>query len=568
MAPIGEILKQRGLVSDEQIKVGLQMQQSEGIRLGEALVRLGFVTEDEILQALGQQHNMKVVELARVQINPEITKTVPKEIAEKHRLFPLVQNNGVLTVAVAEPLDLYALDNLRFMLGAELRCVLSSKDAIERAIARYYSGAGPAVGEEYQKFQESEEATDAAELQAMGVEAGEGNEDAPVVRLVHMLLKEAVRARASDIHVEPMADRVRIRYRIDGVCKEVQSPPKRLQGPIISRIKIMSGIDIAEKRRPQDGRISISVGGTGLDLRVSCLPATNGESVVLRLLRKESVLIGLQDLGFDPSDYKHFEQIIRRPNGIVLVTGPTGSGKTTTLYAALNELNRPDRKLITAENPVEYHMTGVNQCQVNEKIGLTFAGILRAMLRQAPNVILVGEIRDPETAEIAIQAALTGHLVFSTLHTNDAPSAITRLTDMGVAPFLVSTSIQAVMAQRLVRKICNRCKQPITYDPRELASVGIKPEQVRGAAFYRGVGCADCNETGYRGRSAIYEVMEMTNDLREMAFRRESSRKLRRQARINGMVTLEGDGIRKVLSGVTTLEEVLSITQREEPLNA
>jgi len=565
VATLADILKHYGLVSDEQIKVAQQMEQSEEIKLDQALVRLGFVTDEEVLKARGQEHSMQVVDLSSVRIGRDVLGLVSKEIAEKHKLLPLSQNNGVLTVAVADPLDLYTLDNLRFMLGAELKCALASREMIERGIANCYGGAAAEnMAQEMKKIGEGEEVSEEDELEAMGMDA-EGD-DAPVVRLVHMILKEAVRARASDIHIEPLMDRVRVRYRVDGVCKEVQSPPKRLQGPIISRVKIMAGIDIAEKRRPQDGRIAITVGGKALDLRVSCLPANHGESVVLRLLEKESVMINLTDLGFDPQDYKRFERIIRRPNGIFLVTGPTGSGKTTSLYAALNDLNRPDVKIITAENPVEYHMTGVNQCHVQESIGLTFATILRAMLRQSPNIILVGEIRDPETAEIAIQAALTGHLVFSTLHTNDAPSAITRLTDMGVAPFLVSTSIQAVMAQRLVRRICNRCKQPITYDMRELAVLRLLPEQVQGITFYKGVGCADCNDTGYKGRSAIFEMMEMTNDLREMAFARATARKLRLQARRNGMATLEDDGARKILAGITTLEEVLSITQREEPL--
>jgi type IV pilus assembly protein PilB len=335
---------------------------------------------------------------------------------------------------------------------------------------------------------------------------------------------------------------------------------------VIQRVKIMAGIDVAEKRRPTDGRISVKAGGQDFDIRVSCLPATHGESVVMRLLAKETVLMNLQDLGFDPADYKIFQSIIRRPNGVFLVTGPTGSGKTTTLYAALNELNRPDKKIITAENPVEYHMKGVNQCQVNEKYGFTFVSILRAMLRQAPNIILVGEIRDKDTAEIAIQAALTGHLVFSTLHTNDAPSAITRLIDMGVPPFLVASSVQAVMAQRLVRKICPKCKQAFEYDRKDLMSIGLKPETVRGVTLYKGAGCQYCKGTGYRGRSGIFEVMEMNRTLQEMAFHRSPSRALRRQARLSGMTTLQEDGARKVLAGMTTVEEVLTTTEREEAL--
>jgi type IV pilus assembly protein PilB len=343
----------------------------------------------------------------------------------------------------------------------------------------------------------------------------------------------------------------------------VDAPPKKLQNAILSRVKILSGMDIAEKRRPQDGRIGISVGGKKLDIRVSTLPAYYGESLVMRLLEKESILINLQELGFHESDYKRFQSIIRRPNGIFLVTGPTGSGKTTTLYAALNELNRPDKKIITAEDPVEYHLSGVNQCEMKRQTGMTFQRILRAMLRQAPDIILVGEIRDPETAEIAVQAALTGHLVFSTLHTNDAPGAITRLIDMGIKPFLVSSGIQACMAQRLVRTICPQCKTPTEYSQKELAAIGLKPEDVRSITLYKGAGCSFCRNTGFRGRTGVFELMEMDAQLREMTFRREPHSDLRKQARMAGMVTLREDGVRKILAGVTTIEEVLEESSAE-----
>jgi len=562
---IGQILRKKGIISEEQLKVGLELQKKEKLKLGEALIKLGFITDDELLEALGEQYHMPVIDLRGKRIQRAAIEAVPKEIAEKHKLLPLSQNNGVLTVAVAEPPDLQTLDDLRFRLNSEIRCVLTRPDILERAIERCYGDK-----------KEEKEALDKAIKEAKTEEkeeqfgydvSGEADEDdAPVIRLVHLIIKEAVKARASDIHIEPMANKLRVRYRIDGVCHEVESPPKRLQPAIISRVKIMAGMHIEEKRRPQDGRITINLEGRNLDLRVSCLPANHGESVVMRILEKESMLMGLEELGFDPVDYKRFKRIIRRPNGVFLVTGPTGSGKTTTLYAALNELNRPDRKIITAEDPIEYHLNGINQCQVNDKIGLTFARILRAMLRQAPNIILVGEIRDRETAEIAVQAALTGHLVFSTLHTNDAPSAITRLIDMGVAPFLVASSVQAVMAQRLVRRICPKCKVPVEYSDAELMTIGINPSEVRGVTFYRGKGCPYCSNTGFRGRCGIFELMEMNNELREMAFRREPSRKLRRQARISGMTTLEEDGARKVLAGITTLPEVVAITQREEPL--
>ena len=363
-----------------------------------------------------------------------------------------------------------------------------------------------------------------------------------------------------------MEDRLRIRYRTDGVCYEVDCPPKRLQGAIISRVKILAKIDIAERRRPTDGRIKMKLLGKEIDFRVSCLPANHGESVVLRILDKSSVMYGIQELGFMDDDYKRFRNIIRRPNGVFLVTGPTGSGKTTTLYAALQELNTPDRKIITAENPVEYNITGLNQSEVRPGIGLTFARILRAMLRQAPEIILVGEIRDTETAEIAIQAALTGHLVFSTLHTNDAPSAITRMIDMGVAPFLVSSSIQAIMAQRLVRTICPNCKRPREYKPHELAWVGLREEEVQGVTFYEGAGCQECSSTGYKGRLGIFEMMEMTPELRELAFRKASTNKIRDEAIVSGMRTLREDGVRKVIGGLTTIEEVLRITTEAQAM--
>ncbi len=385
----------------------------------------------------------------------------------------------------------------------------------------------------------------------------------PVVKLVNLIIAEAVSLRASDIHIEPFADRIRVRYRIDGVLVERDSPPRRLLAPLTSRIKIMGGIDISEKRRPQDGRIKMSLQGKHYDLRVSILPTTHGQSVVMRILDRGSIQVSIKDLGFMEDDYKRFQSIIKRPNGIFLVTGPTGSGKTTTLYAALNELNRPDRKIITAEEPVEYYLPGVNQCEVKHSIGLDFARIIRAMLRQAPNIILVGEIRDQETADIAVQASLTGHLVFSTLHTNDAPSAITRLQDVGVAPFLVASSVIAILAQRLVRVVCPKCKDKDTPPAAEIKAAGITPEQVKTANFSRGRGCAHCNHTGYRGRKGIFEMLRMTAAIRDMTFTQEATQAIRRQARLLGMRTLLEDGILKSLTGMTTLDEVLSICHHD-----
>ncbi len=556
------MLREKGIVTDEQIQAAIELQdQNEDLRIGDALVQLEACTYDDVMRSLSELLDYPFVDLRAARIPIDAIEAVPKSVAMQHQVIPIAREDGTLTVAMSDPFDLYAMDNLRFMLNADVRCVLASPDALDEAINKFYGTEESTVDNMLQEFTDSDIGYDQA---AEDADAEDEDEDAPLVRLVHLIIAEAVRCRASDIHVEPLESRLRIRYRIDGVCREIDAPPKKLQNAIISRIKIMSGIDIAEKRKPQDGRIAMRVGGKPLDLRVSALPANHGESVVLRLLEKESILVNLQELGFHDTDYKRFLSIIKRPNGIFLVTGPTGSGKTTTLYAALNELNRPDKKIITAEDPVEYSLAGINQAEVNAEIGYTFSNILRAMLRQAPNVILVGEIRDPDTAEIAIQAALTGHLVFSTLHTNDAPSSITRLIDMGIKPFLVASSIHAVMAQRLVRVICERCKEPIEYSVKELSSVNLRPEDVRNVTLYHGAGCSYCGGTGYRGRVAIFEMMEMDGQLREMTFRRETVADLRRQARIGGMKVLAEDGVRKVLAGVTTIEEIVRITRREE----
>ncbi|HHH76545.1 MAG TPA: type II/IV secretion system protein, partial [Phycisphaerae bacterium] len=399
---------------------------------------------------------------------------------------------------------------------------------------------------------------------AASTDLGIDDDAAPIVKLASMLITEAVTMRSSDIHIEPMTDRVRVRYRIDGVCIDRDNIPKRMQGPIINRIKLLAGIDLAEKRLPQDGRIKMTIDGSDVDFRVSSLPSYHGESIVLRILRPESARVGIRTLGFEEDDYAEFQKIIKRPNGVFLVTGPTGSGKTTTLYSALNELNGPDKKIITAEDPIEYNFSGINQVQVNEHIGLTFSAILRSMLRQAPNIILVGEIRDSEVAEVAIQAALTGHLVFSTLHTNDAASAITRLIDMGVKPFLVASSIQAVLAQRLIRVICENCKEPEDNpDARVLRLLGFSPEEIESTTFHRGKGCDHCAHTGYRGRQGIFELMEMNNALRDLAFKRRPVAEIRRSAVAGGMKPLVEDGRRKVRRGVTTIEELVRVTQVE-----
>lgn len=551
-----------GAVTAKQVKECLEIQRNNpGKRLGEILIEKGYANEATITEALAKQFDMPFLDLSALEVSPEVLAVIPKEVAEEYKVFPVKKDGRTVTIAMSTPLDFFTLDNLRFILNCEVECALATRADILNAIKSHYGD-----GKKDDMVRALEELT-SSDIQVRGEasgEEGESEDDAPVIKLVTLLIVEAVKARASDIHVEPMEKKLRIRYRIDGVCQEVESPPKRLQGSILSRIKIMADIDIAEKRKPQDGRIKITVLGKELDLRVSALPATHGESIVMRILDKQASLVGLEELGFHPTDFKRFKQIIKRPNGIFLVTGPTGSGKTTTLYAAIKELNRPDVKIITAENPVEYNISGVNQSQVHAKIGMTFQRILRAMLRQAPNIILVGEIRDRETAEIATQAALTGHLVFSTLHTNDAPSAITRLIDMGVKPFLVASSIQAVMSQRLVRVLCPACKQPYEPDDSELAALGLKREDVAGTPFYKAVGCSECRNTGYKGRKGVFELLEMDRTLREMAFNKEPLMKLIEQARLGGMTTLLEDGVRKIISGMTTVTEVLTIAHRED----
>ncbi len=555
---LGRILAEMGVVTNEQLEEALELQRTTSVRTGDALLSLDYCQPADIARALASQFDRRVVDPRAIDIPQDALDAVPKAMAREHHLIPISREDGRLTVAVADPLDLYALDHLRFATNCEIDFVIAASDTIEEAISQKYEVGEETVDNMLQEFTESDITFE--EGDQFADELAQNPDDAPVIKLVTLIITEALRARASDIHIEPMMNRLRIRYRVDGVCFEVENPPKSLQGAIISRCKIMANMDVAEKRRPQDGRIRMKLLGRDIDLRVSALPATDGPSLVMRILDKESVLLGVQDLGFGDDDYRRFKQIIKRPNGIFLVTGPTGSGKTTTLYAALNELNTPDRKIITAENPVEYSIAGINQAEVRERIGMTFARILRAMLRQAPNVILVGEIRDQETAEIAIQAALTGHLVFSTLHTNDAPSAITRLIDIGVQPFLVSSSIQAIMAQRLVRTICKNCKEP--YDPpqHELRAAGLSPEDAAGLTFYRGAGCAECQGTGYKGRIGIFELMEMDSEIREMAFHKVATNRIRDQAIASGMRTLMQDGIRKVIKGVTTIEEVLRIT--------
>ena len=555
---LGRILVEKGSLTEEQLKKAVAEQQKNGSLIGEALIRLGYATEETVTQALATQFSLPYVDLNAAQIPEEVIHTVPYNIAKEYSIIPVAQKNGRLRIAMTNPSDLFALDNLRFILNVDIDCVLAPRKDVLEAIENYY--------QKHTKVRMADVAKTDVEVTVRGGaerDTGEGD-DAPIIRLVHLVIAEALRQRASDIHFEPLAHRMRIRYRIDGLCFEVDSQPKINQGPILSRVKIMAGIDIAEKRRPQDGRINLTFEGRDIDIRVSSLPASNGESIVMRLLDKEKGLKELDELGFDESDLKRFEVVIKRPHGILLVTGPTGSGKTTTLYAALKKLNRPDVKIITAENPVEYLLPGINQCEVKPKIGLTFARILRAMLRQAPNIILVGEIRDHETAETAIQAALTGHLVCTTLHTNDAPGALTRLIDLGTKPFLVSSSVLAVLAQRLVRVLCDNCKEPYRPTPSELRAVGMTPETIEGRTVFRKVGCPRCKHSGYLGRLGVYELMEMNTELRTLTFNGASTQEIRKTAKLNGMTTLQEDGIRKILAGATSIEEVLRLTHAQD----
>ncbi len=544
---IGELLIAAGAITEVQLREALQQQRGKRLKLGEIVVELGYTDEVTVARALAKQAGMPYVDLDKGRLSAALLQRVPKELAARLRVVPLMEKDGKLVIAIADPATALELDDLSFVLNSPVTTALACASAVARKIKEHYGVEVAGLGV-------------APPPRAAVTTSSDGDDDAPIIRLVQQMLDGALRSRASDIHVEPQTERLRVRYRIDGVLREVAAHPRHLHAPLVSRLKIMAGLDIAERRKPQDGRILTKVDGRDLDLRVSVLPSSHGEAMVMRLLDKERGLVSLTDLGFGDKDYERFKKIIARPNGIVLVTGPTGSGKTTTLYAALKELNRADRKLITAEDPVEYQLAGINQCQVHARIGLTFARILRAMLRQAPNVILVGEIRDKETAEVAIQASLTGHLVFSTLHTNDAPAALTRLVEMGVAPFLVSASVTAVMAQRLVRSLCKECRIPVEADEVELASLQIRPEQAVGATLFRERGCGSCDNTGFKGRKGLFELLEMDSRLREMTFRGESNLKIREEAIASGkMSTLLADAQRKVLNGMTSVREVLRV---------
>ena len=557
-----DTLIELGYVTSEQVAELHSEGHAEGVV--DLLITRKVIRPADVTQAKASRFGVEIANLAELRLDDETIAAVPRHIAKRYKVIPVYKHGNGLAVALSDPSDLDTIDSLSHLLKVDsLEVKVSSEEEIEAALSRYYGAADDSVSKMIQDITEGE-----VELGKTGL-GGEDDgstvdADAPIIKLVNTIIVEAFKARASDIHLEPLNKTFRVRFRIDGVLHEMKSPPKRLQASIISRLKIQSNMSIAERRIPQDGRIQTSVAGKMIDLRVSCLPTNHGESIVMRILDKEGLRLGLPELGFFTDDQQTFERLIALPDGILLVTGPTGSGKTTTLYSCLNFINRPDRKIITVEDPVEYVLSGINQVQVSETVGLTFAAALRSMLRQAPNVIMLGEIRDLETATIAINASLTGHLVFSTLHTNDAPSAVTRLIDIGVKPFLVASSTRALMAQRLVRKICKQCGAPYMPTESELRSLNIDPTTVQGANFKKGTGCKNCNNTGNRGRFGIFEIFVIDDEARKLIYEKVSSAVLRSRAREMGMRTLREDGARKVIAGLTTADEVIKATVNDE----
>lgn len=555
-----EIIQEKKGISSEAAADLLNGQ--KGKSFGTLAVEKGLLTEDELLTSLSKKLRVPYVKnLEEEGLDPSLVSRVPIVFSKKHKVVPMKMEDGILTVATPDPLNYEPLDDLRLIIECqEVRVVLSSEREVVRAINRFYEQSADTPEEMIQSMDaessdrilhELEETADLLDI----------SDEAPVIKLVNLILFQAVKERASDIHIEPFQKELKVRYRIDGILYQRLDPPKRYQSAMVSRLKVMAKLDIAEKRLPQDGRIPIKIADKDIDIRVSIIPTTFGERVVLRLLDKQRLLLGMGEIGLSPDKHQTLQDLISRSNGILLVTGPTGSGKTTTLYAALSQINSPDKNIITIEDPVEYQLWGIGQIQVNPKIGLTFAHGLRSVLRHDPDVILVGEIRDAETAEIAIQAALTGHLVFSTLHTNDAASAATRLVDMEIEPFLVASVVRAIVAQRLIRVICSECKEGYVPEPEMLKEVGITPEQLKGGKVYRGKGCPACSGTGYRGRTGIYEILLVSETIRQLIMKKADSVSIGRQAVEEGMKTLREDGARKIVEGITALEEVVRVTQ-------
>lgn len=560
---LGERLVESGLITKAQLEEALREQKRSGGLLGSNLIRLGYIREEDLLQFLSQQFGFPSIDISRVEIPPEILKLIPVDVVQKHKVLPVSRAGSTLVVAMADPTNYMVIDDLKFLTGYNIDVVVAEEGALKKALDKFYDQSA-SLAEVMSNLEDLELEVVGGEEELNIEELEKATSEAPVVKLVNLILTEAIKRGASDIHIEPYERKFRVRYRIDGVLYEIMSPPLKLKNAIISRIKIMSSLDIAERRLPQDGRIKLKALGKEMDFRVSVLPTLFGEKIVLRLLDKSALQLDMTKLGFEEQALAHFREAIYRPYGMVLVTGPTGSGKTTTLYSALSELNQTTHNISTAEDPVEYNLPGINQVQMHEEIGLNFASALRAFLRQDPDIIMVGEIRDFETAEIAIKAALTGHLVLSTLHTNDAPSTIHRLLNMGVEPFLVSSSVNLILAQRLVRKICSDCRQEEDLPVQALVELGMSREDARNTVLYRGRGCERCSGTGYKGRIALYEVMPVRDEMREAILEGASVAELKRIGRKAGMKTLRESGLQKIREGVTTVEEVARVTAADE----
>ncbi len=561
---LGDVLVRENIITDEQLRDSLRYQRKKGTSLPQALIELQYVTEEDIVVALGEQLGVPHIKLRSYNIDHNIVQLVPESTARQYHLMPLSKVGNTLTVVMSDPLNIFAIDDLKFLTGCDIEAIVSTESDIISAIEKYYGGGQAAidglVGEvEDERLEMVKTDEDSDDLKKLQDEAN----DAPLVRLVDTLLLNAVKEGASDIHIEPEETRVCVRYRVDGRLREVASPPRSIHAALVSRVKVMSKLNIAERRLPQDGRTRVRYQGREIDFRVSTLPLANGEKVVLRVLDKAAVVTSLDKLGWDDDSLDKFRYALAKPHGIILLTGPTGSGKTTTLYAALMHIKSREKNLVTIEDPVEYELDGINQVHVRANIGLTFAAGLRSILRQDPDIIMLGEMRDTETAEIAVKAALTGHLVLSTLHTNDAPSATTRMIDMGVEPFLVASSTVLIAAQRLVRKICPRCAEPIEADEETLSRLDLKPHE---ATFYTGVGCKRCGGTGYKGRMAVLEVMLITPEIQDLIVNRRSSQEIREVARAQGMQSLRENALHFAMQGLTTLDEVLTVTVDETPI--
>jgi len=563
--PLGQLLKEMELVTEGQIQEALQIQRQKGGALGSILVELGYVNKDELLLALGAQMGMDVIPLDEMEVTPEVIEMVPATMAKSYSICPVKFENNLLTVAMSNPHDINILDDLRYALHCEVQGAVASEEHIQVALEKYYAHKQESLGKALLDMGADGD-LQVEELSGTGARKGKAYDveqlvnAAPVVKLLNLILVTAIKAQASDIHFEPFENEFKIRYRVDGVLYEMEAPPLHLALPIISRIKVLSSLNISETRLPQDGRILLSVAGRPVDLRVSTLPTIYGESVVMRVLDRSVVKLDLDNLGLREEDMRMLKNLVNLPHGIIIVTGPTGSGKTTTLYSCLNYANDIRWKIITTEDPVEYDLDGIVQCQINEDIGVTYSALLRSILRQDPDTILVGEVRDLETAQIAIEAALTGHVVFSTLHTNDAPSAITRMVDLGAESFLLCASLEAIVAQRLVRRICVKCKDELVPTEEMLMEIGLLPEDVKDKKFCWGRGCANCNNTGYRGRMDIYEIMLLTDRLKELVMQHASTEAIRHAAREQGMRTLREAGLLAIFDGHTTIEEVVRET--------